>query len=167
VNSYGPLTPNGLRYDNDEVQFRVFEMGGNDGSTNEDASFPIIYHMGDPVDEMLEEAAWFRHAIACHRNGNPELTDILNEHLANIFVGVSAVSQGINMRLAIRPGSLLDALKLQLVQSLAGISWSTCAECGSLFAVGGRGQGRSYSNAKFCDSKCRKAAARKRERNSK
>jgi hypothetical protein len=162
VSSYGPLTLGGLRYDNDECQIRVFEMGGNDGSTNEEAVIPIIYHMGDSVDEMLKEAAWFRHAIDRHKAHDAALPTILNEHLQDIFVGVAAGWQGNNIRLTVRPGSLLDALKLQLVQSLAGITWSNCPECGKLFATGGRGQGRSYSNAKFCDVKCRKAAARKR-----
>ena len=162
LQGYGPLTLGGLRYDNDEVQIRVFEMGGNDGSTDEESILPIIHHMGDSVDKMLEEAGWFRHAIERHRTGDPALPTILNEHLQDIFVGVAAAWDGRNIRLTVRPGSLLDALKLQLVQSLAGIKWSNCAECGSIFAVGGRGQGRSYSNAKFCDVKCRKAAARKR-----
>ncbi len=166
VETHGPLTLGGLRYDNDDVQIRLFEFGGTDGSADEDSMLPVIHHMGDSVDEMLREAAWFRRAIECHRTGDPSLATILNEVLQDIFVGVGAVSVGKNIQLKVRPASLLDALKLQLVQSLAGIKWNTCAECGTLYALGRRGDGSSYSNSKFCGCKCRKAAFRKRNKKS-
>jgi hypothetical protein len=58
--------------------------------------------------------------------------------------------------LSLRPTILLDAMRLQLAQSIAGGNViNVCPVCDSWFEKGGRGGDAKRSIAKFCSDKCR------------
>jgi hypothetical protein len=60
------------------------------------------------------------------------------------------------LALSLRPKVLVDAMRVQLAQSIAGGNEiSVCEVCGSWFEKGGRGGDAKRSIARFCSDKCR------------
>jgi hypothetical protein len=61
-------------------------------------------------------------------------------------------------RLLFRPRVLRDAMRIQLMQSIAvGNAVNACPVCGSWFERGGRGGDVKRSIARFCSDRCRNA----------
>jgi hypothetical protein len=58
--------------------------------------------------------------------------------------------------LSLRPQNLIDAMRIQLAQSIAsGNLINVCPICGAWFEKGGRGGSAKRSIARFCSDKCR------------
>jgi hypothetical protein len=71
----------------------------------------------------------------------------------DVLLSTDSAPAGAHRGLVLRPPSLIDAIKLQLAQSVAsGNAISTCQQCSKWFEVGGKGK---RNIAKFCSDRCR------------
>jgi hypothetical protein len=76
--------------------------------------------------------------------------------ITKLDVGLVSGDPGGRPRLMIQPENLLSAMLLQFAQAQAGgASVAACAQCGTLFEIGGRGRNRRRVGAQFCKPACR------------
>lgn len=144
VNEYGLLTHEGLYKPGLELGLNFISM------SDDRSSYQIVSFDGDGVNQVLKIAGWFRKALLL-KDRPKELTSLFKDDLfpsMKFAVSLDPVpKRGYRMRLM--PESLLDALRLQLVQVLMGHGqFQECRECKDIFVVGVGNSKRRDS--KFC-----------------
>lgn len=104
---------------------------------------------GDDVQPLLRQAKSMR---ACLRPRHPRIRPSMSMTNLRAWLATDKAKGTVSVKIA--PKTLLDALWLQLGQSLAGgTEWKECRGCGTWFPVGGTSGKRSV--AAFCSDKCR------------
>jgi hypothetical protein len=112
----------------------------------------------DELETFLKEAEDFRKSLEQRRPSRkkriPEFNaEVETTVLADLKASLTTDPRG-RLQLRILPSNLLEALWLQLAQTLAtGTDIRTCLLCGQYFEVGPRGQKRL--DAKFCSDEHR------------
>jgi hypothetical protein len=97
--------------------------------------------------------------------GLRQLQRMLNENLDNHPSLAQLLGSRAELRVFMRPQSLIAAMWLQFALAIDGNrQYRTCAECGRWFEVGGPNK---RSDAETCDVSCRKRRQNKRRRSSK
>jgi hypothetical protein len=145
VRLYGPLTDEGLTQSSAIPKF-TSTVTTVDGKK----LFEVVYVPGDQIDRCLKAAAWCAHILRYNAARSP----LLQERIKQLEVMPSLCVMDIladpvdGVRMVLRPKCLLDAIKLQLLESISkGVNTFECANCGVLFS--------KKSGAKFCGDKCK------------
>jgi hypothetical protein len=135
VNLYGPLTIEGF----------VSERGEPFYDANEEIRWTP--EEGEELEPGLEEADWFRYLAKNKARASIVAQAVERYRSVHRFEVMPDKRKGV--RLVVVPKSLLDLLRLQLVQMLIGSpSYSECGYCGEFFAKG-VGTARR-ADAEFC-----------------
>jgi hypothetical protein len=144
VKRFGPLTINGRK--GKEIAERQGSVMG--GDTTE---LFLFSYDGDDVEDVLEEAAWFREMLEVYRAHPEKIGKSLALSAARIELKTSLkIDPFAKIHLHLSPKSLLEGLKLQLIQNLSQslLQLSKCNFCGDWFEVGA-GTGRRL-DSKYC-----------------
>jgi hypothetical protein len=145
VERYGPLTDEGLTRSSAKPHFTssVLLMDGRKLAE-------FVYVPGDQIDRCLKEAAWCAHILRYHAKKSPQLQALIRElgvksPLCTMDIEADPVD---GVRMSLRPKCLVDALKLQLLDSISrGVNTFACDACGNWFS--------RKSGAKYCSDKCK------------
>jgi hypothetical protein len=107
----------------------------------------VISTRGDLVSDVIQQAKWMDKLLGDHRSGVPQIP-LTSLDASLVSGGGSAI------RLKLSPSRLIDALWLQMAQSISsGRVLQQCLHCGEAFEVG-PGSGRRL-DAKFCNDEHR------------
>jgi hypothetical protein len=126
VSKFGPLitSPGGL------ITTRVLGLPG------------FMAAGGDSIREVIQQAKWMAKLLSDHKSDIPQIP-LTSLEAFLVSGGGSAI------RLKLSPSRLIDAIWLQMAQSItSGRDLRECLHCGELFEVG-PGSGRRL-DAKFC-----------------
>ncbi|MET3841933.1 hypothetical protein [Bradyrhizobium sp. OAE829] len=145
VKLYGPLTDEGLTPSSPKPHFTSSVLMLDGRKLNE-----VVYVPGDQIDRCLKEASWCAHILRYHAKKSPQLHASIKElevrpSLCTLEIEADPVN---GVRMVLEPKCLLDAIKLQLLESISnGVNTFECAACGDWFS--------KKSGAKFCSEKCK------------
>jgi hypothetical protein len=145
VRLYGPLTDEGLGLSSADPHFTT-QIVMFDGKK----ALETVYVPGDQIDRCLKEAAWCAHILRYHAKKSAQLQALIEEleimsSLCKMDIEADPVD---GVRMTLRPTCLLDAIKLQLLESISnGVNTFECLACGSWFS--------KKSGAKFCSDTCK------------
>src|SRR6185312_8498961 len=81
ITNYGSLTVFGNLDHPDDVRIVGISATAADGRFSKDSLHLKLHRKGDGVDEMLEEARWFRLMIEMSKAGGTKFLDALNSRL--------------------------------------------------------------------------------------
>jgi hypothetical protein len=131
ISKFGPLNTN----PGDLITTRVLGLPG------------FMAAGGDSIREVIRQAKWMAKLIRDHKSDIPQIP--LTSLEAFLLTG-----SGGEIRLKLSPSRLIDAIWLQVAQSItSGRDLQECLHCGELFEVG-PGSGRRL-DAKFCKNEHR------------
>lgn len=145
VKQYGPLTDEGRTPSSKDPHFtsKVIMIDGKRFAE-------IVYVPGDQIDHCLKQAAWCGHILRHHRQASPRMQEMIKELEVRPSICMMDVEadpvEGV--RMILRPSSLLDAIKFQLLASIrSGNTSVECTHCENWFS--------KKRGAKFCSDKCK------------
>jgi hypothetical protein len=145
VKLYGPLTDEGATPSSANPHFtsKVLMMDGR-------RLFESVMVPGDQIDRCLREATWCAHILRYRANKSARLQELIEKmlvqpSLCQMRIDADPVD---GVRMSLEPECLLDAIKLQLLESISkGVNTFECLSCGGWFS--------KKAGAKFCDEKCK------------
>jgi hypothetical protein len=160
VKLYGPLTDEGATPSSADPHFTTAIL-----MMDRTKILETVYVPGDQVDRCLKEAAWCSHILKYHAKKSPRLQALIEElEIKPSLCGMNIQADPVHgVRMSLEPKCLLDAIKLQLLESISnGVNTFECLSCGRWFS--------KKIGAKFCSDKCKDDhhnANRKKQREAK
>jgi hypothetical protein len=118
----------------------------------------------DVIDDTLR-AARVAHTIAAHLDAGSkaEAAEVFNDHAQPLLIAGIQYSEAGKREIKMVPRTLRNALRLQMMDAIAGqITFRRCKNCTTWFPYG-RGQ-KATVRKRFCSDRCRVAFDRHGER---
>jgi endogenous inhibitor of DNA gyrase (YacG/DUF329 family) len=154
IRLYGPLTDEGHVASNETPGFtsEVFMLNGKKVAEK-------VYVPGDLIDRCLERAAWCKNVLKFQADRSDRFMKLIEEveHAfpCHLIIEADRVN---GAQLVLEPKSLLDAILLQLMESVrTGVHSAECENCGEWFG--------KKAGAKFCSVQCKDIHHNNQKRN--